>query len=70
MNEEESEADDQTREVQSSKSTSTQIQDLLKNNDKLQTLEPPEPTSKKDPDEGVSMFDMAAGADDDAGGTP
>lgn len=65
MNEEESEADDQTREMRSSKSTSTQIQDLLKNNDKLQTLEPPEPTSKKDPDEGVSMFDMAAGADDD-----
>lgn len=41
----------------------TQIQELLKNNDKLQNLEPPEPTPQKDPDEGVSMFDMAAGAD-------
>lgn len=62
-------ADEQVR---SSESTGTQIQDLLKNNDKLQTLEPPESASQKDPDEGVSMFDMAAGADgdDDAGSTP
>ncbi len=45
-----------------------QIQELLKNNDKLQTLEPLEPVSKKDPNEGVSMFDMAAEADDDKDG--
>ncbi|WP_098061019.1 hypothetical protein [Longimonas halophila] len=70
MNEEESETGEQTRKARSSESTSTQIQDLLKNNDKLQTLEPPEPTSKKDPDEGVSMFDMAAGADDEKDDTP
>lgn len=48
-----------------SDSGGTQIQELLKNNDKLKTLEPPEPTPKKDPDEGVSMFDVAAGADDE-----
>jgi len=65
MNEEDGAGDEQSRKARSSESTNTQIQDLLKNNDKLQTLEPPEPTSQKDPDEGVSMFDMAAGADDE-----
>lgn len=52
----------------SSEDTGKQIQELLKNNDKLQTLEPLEPVSKKDPDEGVSMFDMAAEADNEEDG--
>lgn len=44
----------------------TRIRQLLQNNDKLKTLEPPEPTSKKSADEGVSMFDMASGTNDQA----
>ncbi|MFO8231566.1 MAG: hypothetical protein R6U20_02770 [Longimonas sp.] len=61
----EEEKSDQDRSSASRYDAGTQIQELLKNNDKLKTLEPPEPTSRKNPDEGVSMFDMAAGADNE-----
>jgi hypothetical protein len=54
------------KESTSDEETGTQIRELLKNNDRLRTLEPPEPTSKKDPDEGMSMFDMAEDANKNA----
>ncbi|MES3629408.1 MAG: hypothetical protein PPP56_04500 [Longimonas sp.] len=59
----ESKSKDDTSEQSKKKTDSkagARIRELLSKNDKLRTLEPPETASRKSPEEGVSMFDVAA----------